>query len=155
MHKFLSRFTVLLVVLSGLNGCAMYPWALQEPQVKVTHVQLLPPQGLEQRIAVRLAIINPNSRDLSLRGISYTIGIENFDLLSGATSQLPVLKAYEETPVTVEVSANLLAIVRLVEHLSRRGTLDDVGYVFQAKLDFSQWLPDMRIEEAGTINLRY
>lgn len=151
---FLLRFSVLILLVSALSSCATYPWAIQEPQVRVTHVQLLPAVGLEQRIAVRLAILNPNSRDLSLRGISYTIGIENFDVLSGATSQLPVLTAYEETPVTVEVSANLLAMARLVEHVSRRGSLDNVGYVFQARLDFSQWLPDMRVEEAGTIRLR-
>ena len=151
---FLLRLAALLLFVSALSGCATYPWAMQEPQVKVTHVQLLPATGLEQRIAVRLAILNPNSRDLSLRGISYTIGIENFDVLSGATSQLPVLAAYEETPVTVEVSANLVTLARLVEHMSRRGSLDNVGYVFQARLDFSQWLPDMRVEEAGTIRLR-
>ena len=151
---FLLRVASLTLCLFALSSCATYPWTIEQPQVKVTHVQLLPATGLEQRIAVRLAILNPNSRDLSLRGISYTIGIENFDVLSGATSQLPILAAYEETPVTVEVSANLLALARLVEHMSRRGTLDNVGYVFQARLDFNQWLPDLRVEEAGTIRLR-
>lgn len=151
---FLLRVAALVIAVVALSSCASYPWAIEEPTVKVTHVQLLPVTGLEQRIAVRLAILNPNSRDLSLRGISYTIGIENFDVLSGATSQLPVLAAYEETPVTVEVSANLVAMARLAEHISRRGGLNSVGYVFKARLDFTQWLPDMRVEEAGTIRLR-
>lgn len=136
-------------------GCASFPTGLEEPNVKVTSLRLLPSQGMEQRIAVGLSITNPNGRDLSLRGISYTIGIENFDLLSGVTSQVPTLKAYEETPVTVEVSANLLSVARLVEHFSRRGIEDDVDYRFRAKLDFSRWLPPMRVEEQGSIKLRY
>lgn len=138
-----------------LAGCASFPTGLEEPQVKVTSLRLLPSQGMEQRIAVGLSITNPNGRDLSLRGISYTIGIENFDLLSGVTSQVPTLKAYEETPVTVEVSANLLSVARLVEHFSRRGIEDDVDYRFRAKLDFNRWLPPMRVEEQGSIKLRY
>lgn len=148
----LLRVSTLLLFWT-LTGCALLTPSLEEPEVKVTGLQLLPSQGLEQRIAVRLSILNNNSRDLSLRGISYTIGIENFDLLTGATSQLPVLKAYEATPVTVEVSTNMLAAAGLIGHLSRRGNLDNIGYVFRARLDFSRWLPDMHVEEQGTVSL--
>lgn len=149
----LTRIGALLLLLA-VSGCALLQMTIEEPSVKVTGLQLLPSEGFEQRIAVRLAITNPNSRDLSLKGISYTIGIENFDLLSGVTSQVPVLNAYEETPVTVEVSANLLAMARLVEYFSRGGNTDEVNYVFRAKLDFSQWLPSMRVEEKGSVKLR-
>ncbi len=147
------------VVLGGmaliLSACSHIPFGIEEPSVKVTGLELLPAQGMEQRIAVHLNITNPNARDLSVRGISYNIGIENIDVLSGVTSQVPTLKAYEETPVTVEVSANLLSIARLVQHFSQRDVSDRVSYNFDAKLDFSQWLPSMRVEEKGEIKLQY
>ncbi len=138
-----------------LSACSQIPFGIQEPQVKVTGLELLPVRGMEQRIAVHLGITNPNGRDLSIRGISYNIGIENIDVLSGVTGQVPTLKAYEETPVTVEVSANLLSIARLVQHFSQRAVSDRVSYNFDAKLDFSQWLPDMRVQEQGEIKLQY
>lgn len=147
--------TGMLWLFMVLSACTHLPMTLEEPQVKVTSLQLLPTQGMAQRIAVGLAVTNPNSRDLSVKGISYNIGIENIDVLSGATSQVPVLKAYEETPVTVEVSADLVSVARLVQHFSRREVSDVVSYRFQAKLDFSRWLPAMRVEERGEARLQY
>ncbi|WP_347331469.1 LEA type 2 family protein [Marinimicrobium locisalis] len=136
-------------------ACSHIPLGIEEPSVKVTGLELLPAQGMEQRIAVHLAITNPNGRDLSVRGISYNIGIENIDVLSGVTGKVPTLKAYEQTPVTVEVTANLLSLARLVQHFSQQGVSDRVSYNFDAKLDFSQWLPSMRVEEQGEIKLQY
>lgn len=137
-----------------LSGCAAFQPAMEKPTVKVTGLRLLPSQGaLDQRIGVDLAILNPNARDLSLRGISYTIGIENFSVLSGVTSEVPVLRGYQETPVSLVVSANVLQVVRLIEHFSRAGVKDNVNYNFDAKLDFSALLPSMRVKETGSIPL--
>jgi len=145
----------LFALLLLLAGCSQIPIGLENPQVKVTGLELLPARGMEQRIAIHLGITNPNAMDLSIRGISYNIGIENIEVLSGVTSQVPSLKAYTETPVTVEVSANLMSVLRLVEHFSRQGISDRVSYSFDAKLDFSRWLPDMRVREEGEVRLQY
>jgi LEA14-like dessication related protein len=136
-----------------LASCASLQPALENLTVKVTALRLLPSQGMQQRMAVDLAITNPNARDLSLRGISYSIGIENFDLLSGVTNQVPTLGAYQETPVTLEVSANLLEMVRMVDYFTRQGMGETVNYKFRAKLDFSRWMPKMQVEESGAIPL--
>ena len=142
--------TVLLLMLAG---CAQLPGGVEPPQIKVTGLSLLPARGLQQPIAVQLRITNPNGRDLSPKGISYKIGLENIDLLTGVTSQVPTLKAYEETPVTVEVSAGLLAMARLLEQVSRGGLSEKLNYNFEAKLDFNRWLPAMRVQETGAIRL--
>lgn len=141
-------------LLLALAGCAQLPGGVEPPQIKVTGLSLLPARGLQQPIAVHLSIANPNGQDLSPKGISYKIGLENIDLLTGVTSQVPTLKAYEETPVTVEVSASLLAMARLLEHISRGGVSDRVNYNFEAKLDFNRWLPAMRVQETGAIPLQ-
>jgi LEA14-like dessication related protein len=136
-----------------LASCAGLQPKLEQPTVKVAGLQLLPTQGLSQPIEVSLLIANPNDRDLSLRGIAYTVGIENFDVLSGVSNELPVLTAYQETPVKVIVTANVLQLVRLFEHFGRNGINENVNYNFSAKLDFSAWLPSMRINEKGSIPL--
>lgn len=145
---------LLFVVWAGLLvGCAVLHPIVEEPTVNVVGVQLLPSRGLQQRIAVELMVANPNAQDLSLNGISYTIAIEKFSVLNGVSNQVPVLKAYQETPVTLEVSANLLEIARLFEYFSRKGVGHEVDYLFTAKLDFSRWLPVTRVEKAGKIPL--
>lgn len=134
-------------------GCTNLQPKLEQPTVKVAGLQLLPAQGFNQPIEVSLLIANPNDRDLSLRGISYTIGIENFDVLSGVSSELPVLTACKETPVKVVVTANVLQLVKLLEHFGRNGIRAEVNYNFSAKLDFSAWLPALRVNEKGAIPL--
>jgi len=136
-----------------LAGCSSLNPKLEQPTVKVAGLQLLPAEGFNQPIEVSLLIANPNDRDLQLRGMSYTVGIESFDVFSGVTNQLPALAAYQETPVKVVVSANVLQVVRLLEYFSRVGVKDSVNYNFSAKLDFSAWLPAMQINEKGMIPL--
>lgn len=137
----------------ALGGCSSLQPKLEQPTVKVSGLHLLPAQGLSQPIQVNLLIANPNDRDLTLRGMSYSVGIENFDVLSGVTDQLPTLSAYQETPVQVVVTANVLQLVRLIEHFSRNGVKENVNYNFSAKLDFSAWLPTLKINEKGAIPL--
>ncbi len=166
-HKILHRIVTVVTAINSktlvagffitcslvLAGCSSLQPKLEQPTVKVAGLQLLPAQGLSQPIEVNLLIANPNDRDLILRGMSYTIGIESFDVLSGVSDQLPTLTAYQETPVKVIVTANVLQLVRLIEHFGRNGVKENVNYNFSAKLDFSAWLPALRINEKGSIPL--
>jgi LEA14-like dessication related protein len=138
-----------------LVGCSAFQPKMEQPDVKVTALRVLPTQGLALAIPIEVGLLisNPNATDLSLRGISYTIGIENFDVLSGVTNNLPVLTAYKETPVNIVVTANAIQLVKLMAHFNQKGIQDEVAYNFKAKLDFSAWLPAMNVEEKGSIPL--
>lgn len=152
----MSRIAISMVFCSVfllLAGCAALQPKLEDPNVKLVGLRMLPAQGLQQRIAVDLLISNPNKQDLSIRGISYSIGIENIDVLTGVEEQVPVLVAYQETPVTLEVSAGLLEILRLVEYFSRNSINENVNYNFSAVIDFRAWLPSMRVNKKGVLPL--
>jgi len=151
--KRLSAIALFSLTLIFFAGCALVQPKLDDPDVKLVGLRMLPAQGLQQKIAVDLLIANPNDRDLSIRGITYKIGIENISFLSGMTDQVPVLKSYQETPVTLEVSADLLQVLRLVEHYSRTGIGENVNYNFSAVIDFSAWLPSMHVDKTGMLPL--
>lgn len=142
-----------LLTVFFLGGCAAVKPKLEEPTVKVANISLLPMQGFVQPIQLDLLIANPNDRELTLRGISYTVGIENFDVLSGVESRLPSLPAYQETPVSVVVSANVIQILQLAQHMSRKNAVNNINYNFTAKLDFSAWLPSYTVTEKGVFSL--
>lgn len=146
-------FFILFVFL--LSSCAMMSPKFENPKVKVAALKMLPTQGfISQPIEITLLISNPNSRDLNLRGISYTVGLEDFSLLSGVSDDLPTLTAYKETPVKVVVTANLIQIAQFIQHLSGKNTLDAVKYNFDAKLDFSAFLPALHVKENGVLPLK-
>lgn len=137
-----------------LASCAALNPTLKHPDVKLVGLRLLPTQGILQRqIAVDLSILNPNRQDLSVRGINYSLGVESIKLLSGASDQVPVLKGMQETPVTLVMSADMISIMRLVEHFSSNGVGDKVNYNFSAVIDFGAWLPSMHVDRKGAVPL--
>lgn len=146
-----SVFLGCVVVL--LASCAALGPKLEDPNVKLVGLRMLPAQGLQQHIAVDLLISNPNARDLSVRGITYKIGVENINFLDGMTNEVPVLKSYQETPVTLDVSADVFQVIRLLEHFHRNGVSDKVNYNFSAAIDFSAWLPTMHVNKTGVLPL--
>lgn len=153
----MSKITTVLclwVSILLISGCAAINPSLKHPDVKLVGLRLLPAQGILQRdIAVDLNILNPNAQDLSVRGINYTIGVESINLLSGATNQVPTLKGMQETPVTLIVSADIVSIMRLLQHFSSNGVSDKVNYNFSAVIDFSAWLPSMHVDKKGVLPL--
>ncbi|WP_189421109.1 LEA type 2 family protein [Cellvibrio zantedeschiae] len=152
MSKILRLMSLCVCLL--LASCAAINPTLKDPDVKLVGLRLLPAQGILQRqIAVDLSILNPNRQDLSVRGINYNVGIENINLLSGATDQVPVLRGMQETPVTLVISADIISIVRLLEHFSSNGVGDKVNYNFSAVIDFSAWLPSMHVDKKGVLPL--
>ncbi len=153
MSKTLSLLCLCCTILF-LTACAAINPVPKHPDVKLAGLRLLPAQGILQReLAVDLNILNPNRQDLSVRGISYSLDIECVKLLSGATDQVPVLRSMQETPVTLVVSADLISIMRLLEHFSHNGVGDKVNYNFSAVIDFSAWLPSMHVDRKGALPL--
>jgi LEA14-like dessication related protein len=154
MNKIISIFSICLSLML-FTGCAALNPNLKEPDVKLAGLRLLPQQSLLQRhIAIDLAIFNPNKQDLSVRSISYNVDIEKVKLLTGASDQVPVLKSMQETPVTLQVSIDILQALGLIEHFSRNGIGDKVNYNFGAVIDFSAWLPSMHVDRKGALPLK-
>lgn len=143
----LSQFVLLCVFLCG---CAGFKPGLETPEIKLVSLTPIAAEGFQQRFAVGLSIANPNPVDIALQGMSYRIGIAGHDIFSGVANQLPVLKRYSETPVTVEVSASLMNVLALVADLSRLSQ-QDLTYQLAAKLDVGQFVPAIRINETGPL----
>jgi LEA14-like dessication related protein len=153
MKSILNRACLALGVLL-LAACASLNPVPKDPEVKLVGIRVLPAQSLLQRdLAVDLAIINPNQKDLSVRSISYNIGVENIKVLNGITSDVPVLKAGSETPVTLKVSADVLSVLSLLQHFASNGVSDKVNYNFSAAIDFSAWLPRLHVDKKGVLPL--
>ena len=143
-----------------VTACAAVNPVPKQPDVKLVGLRMLPAQGLlQQHIAIDLNILNPNTKDLSIRSISYSIGIEGINVLTGVSDKIPVLTSMQETPVTLEVSADIIQVLRLAGHLVQSATdspngVEKVNYNFSAVIDFSAWLPAMHVDKKGVIPLR-
>jgi LEA14-like dessication related protein len=133
-------------------GCAMLQPDLEEPRVEVAGLRMLPMENNTPEFEIDLRVINPNDHNLSLRGISYTINIEERDLVTGVANNLPEIPAYGEATITLTATLSVLEGIRLITDLLQRPR-DKLNYAFNAQLDLGAIMPDLTISETGVISL--
>jgi len=141
-------FAVLL-----LSACATLKPDFETPVVEVMSFRPLPSEGLAPRFEIGLRVVNPNADALKLRGISYNVSLENYRVVEGAASDLPVVPAYGEANFKVTAAVSLVNAMRVVNGLMS-DTDGKVEYRLQAKLDVGALLPAIRIEEKGLLGAR-
>lgn len=135
-----------------LSACATLDPNYEEPTVTLSSFRALPSEGMIPAFEIGLRILNPNSQDLNLEGIVYTISLNGYELVKGVGKDFPVIEGYTESDVKLTASANLLAGMRFVQNMmqSQGGSFD---YEFKAKLDLGGLYPSIKIRETGDINL--
>jgi len=148
------RWIVLLASLCLVSGCALLSPISEKPGIRLTSFELVPNKGLSQQIRIGLIISNPNPVDLKPKGMSYEISIAGFDVFSGVTDQVPPLKSYQETPVELAMSANVIEILHLMEAF-REMPVQEMTYSLEAKLDFGAWLPAIRVSQTGDLPITH
>ena len=142
-----------LLLLALLAACASWSPNYETPQVNVTSFSLAPEtNGLAPRFIIGLQIINPNRAALPLKGMSYSVEVENNRILSGATPDLPRVPGYGMADFTIEASPDLLGSARLINRLLS-GQTSSLDYIFKAKLDVGSLMPFINIEESGKLTL--
>jgi len=147
------RYPVLLLWLLMLCSCATITPDLDPPKVTVESFRSLPAAGNAPRFEIKLRVINPNKQTLDIAGISYTIELQDKELISGVTNDIPVIEGYSEEVVTLEAGLQLFQLVRLLTSLGSTPS-DSLEYRFSAKIDFNGFVPTQRIEETGEITLK-
>jgi len=142
---------VLLLPLA-LVGCAGLQTDLDPPRVSIDNFRSIPGDGVGPRFEVDLRIQNPNEQSLDIAGISYEIALQDVDLISGVSNEVPVIEGYSEAVVTLESGLNMLQLVRFFADIGGgRQSLERLEYRVSAKIDFRGFLPTQRIEETGVI----
>ena len=138
--------------LVAVSGCATLQPDFETPSVEVTAVRPIPGPELVPRFEIGLRVVNPNARELSLRGLSYRLALNDFEVVEGVTSELPVVPAYGEAAIVLPAAISLIDGMRFVGSLMR-GSRNDVDWRVEAKLDVASFLPPIRVREEGRLQL--
>jgi len=115
---------VLLGLLSSLAGCSTwFSGDFQDPRVQLTDVEIIKARLLEQQFMLRFRIDNPNERSLPVRGLIYTVHLNDVELASGESSGWTTVPAhgsdYYEVPIHTNLWRHMKYIVRLLEKPDR------------------------------------
>ncbi len=136
-----------------LVGCASLSPYQERPQVNITSFTTSPQTGtVAPRFLIGVQVINPNRSRLPLRGMSYSVEIEGTRILSGVANDLPEVPAYGSADFIIEATPDLFGSARVLADIFG-GRRERIDYNFRARLDVGRWMPDLVVEERGSVRL--
>jgi LEA14-like dessication related protein len=138
-----------------LGGCSLFVPKFETPQLSVMNVELQKSDLWEQRMKVRMRVMNPNDRPIPVKGLTVALEVQGQELahgVSGASFNVPALG---EAEFDMNMTANMAgALIRL---LGKGGDPlgDQVEYRVTGKISLSEgMLRSIPFEDRGTFKLR-
>ena len=149
-----KKLALIFMAAASLTGCAGMGAGYEAPTVAVQSFRPVTSDngGALPTFEILLHVINPNLEPLELAGISYTISLDNHDLIKGVGNDLPIIDGYGEGSFTVTAGFNVFAGIQLFRSLVEKDT-DSFDYSFEAKLDPGAYKRKIRISDSGSISL--
>lgn len=146
-----------MILLLGLTmfllaSCATLSPDFEQPSVMVSSFRALPSNSIVPKFEIGLHIINPNQVPLKLFGMAYNVELEGHRILTGVASELPMISAYGEGDVLLQVSPDLFSTVSLFTDLMNQPR-EKFQFSFSARLDVGKFLPKILVEKTGEISL--
>ena len=153
MRHWFRPLLLLLASTALLAGCEVLP-KFETPQLSVISMKMQSADIFSQRMLVRMRVLNPNSRELPVKGISYRIEVNDSELGRGLTNVPFVVPALGEAEFDVQVTTNLAGM--LGKLLARRGSQDQdqVQYRLVGEVALSSgFLRRIPFDERGSVRL--
>ncbi len=115
-----SVFAAALIVMALIAGCASTGELANPPRVSLAGLRLAEVGLVEQRYAARLRIQNPNNASLSVRGMEYTIYLNDRKFADGVSDRNFSVPGYGEKLIDVNLTSTVLRVFEQFKNLSNR-----------------------------------
>ncbi len=135
---------------SLVTGCSVLP-EYETPKLSVVSMKLQSADIFSQRIHMRMRVMNPNARELPVKGITYRIEVAEAELAQGVANTPFVVPAMGEAEFDVQVTANLAGTLGKLL-LSRRGSRESLEYRLTGSVALSSgFLRRIPFDERGSV----
>ena len=147
--------SVSLAASAMLGGCSLFVPKFETPQLSVVNVELQKADLWEQRMKVRLRVVNPNDRPIPVKGLTCALEVAGEELahgVSGASFNVPALG---EAEFDMNMTANMAGA--LIKFLGKGNDAvgDEVDYRVTGKISLSEGLlRSIPFEDRGKFKLR-
>jgi LEA14-like dessication related protein len=147
----LLRITCLLLLV-GLEGCASWRGEeAPEPQVHLVKVEVVRARLLEQKFMLHFRVDNPGEDDLTVRGLTYRIHLDDLLLTEGEHEHWFTVRPGHSAYFKVPIRTNLWPQVReLVKMLKK--PRQQIPYRLEGELETGLFIADyVHLERNGVI----
>ncbi len=132
-------------------GCSVLP-QYEAPKLSVVSMKMQSADIFSQRVQMRMRVMNPNARELPVKGITYRIEVEDAELAQGVANTPFVVPAMGEAEFDVQVTANLAGA--LAKLLLKRGSRESLDYRLTGSVALSSgFLRRIPFDERGSVKL--
>lgn len=121
-QQFLFIGPLLLTLLGGCAGLFSRP---EPPQISLASIRPVDMGLFEQRYRLRLRVQNPNPFALRIKGMDYSLYLNDQQFAQGVSPESATVPAYGEQVVEVDVISNL---ARLFDQFSELGRQRSLSY---------------------------
>ncbi|HEY6484744.1 MAG TPA: LEA type 2 family protein [Steroidobacteraceae bacterium] len=151
MRRRCSAHLVWILCAGMLCGCSLLQPNLQTPKLSIVGVQLLKSDLWHQELKVRMRVENPNDRELPVRGITYSLELDNQEFAHGESAASFVVPALGTAEFDMSMSANMAGM--LMRLLSQGGS--QIDYHLSGRIALSAGLlRSIPFDEHGSFKLQ-
>jgi LEA14-like dessication related protein len=146
----MRTWKVLIVgLILTLASCASIN-PIKDPEVKLVGIEPTKTQGFSQHFSLKLLVTNPNAFDLDIEGVNFNLDVADQKVMGGVSNAVPVLKAYSETPVSLNASVGLFDLLKLLAFFGQNPN-ETLNYKLNTEIDPNGFLP-FNISREGVLN---
>jgi len=137
-----------------LGGCSLFVPKFETPQLSVVNVELQKADLWEQRMKVRMRVVNPNDRPIPVKGLTCALEVAGQELAHGVSGASFLVPALGEAEFDMNMTANMAsAIIKLLGRGNDAG--DEIDYRVSGKISLSEGLlRSIPFEDRGKFKLR-
>lgn len=108
----LAGLAVAMLGLTALGGCAGLQLGMRKPEVSVANIRLLDGNLLEQRFLLTLRVMNPNTSEIAIEGLTFKVDLNGQPFAKGVGNQPVVVPRLGEAMVEVTATTGLGGLLR-------------------------------------------
>jgi LEA14-like dessication related protein len=148
-----TRLPTLLLLASLASSCSLFVPKLETPKLSIVNVELQKSDLWEQRMKVRVRVVNPNDRPIPVKGLTVQLDVQGQELAHGVSGAAFNVPALGEAEFDMNMTANMAgALLKLLGSGKQMG--DEVEYRVRGKLSLAEGLMrSIPFEDRGTFRL--
>lgn len=120
----LAGLAVAMLGLTALGGCAGLRLGMQKPEVSVANIRLLDGNLLEQRFLLTLRVMNPDTSEIAIEGLTFKVDLNGQPFAKGVGNQPVVVPRLGEAMVEVTATTGLGGLLRQFKAFKGREKVD-------------------------------
>jgi LEA14-like dessication related protein len=147
--------SVSLAATAMLGSCSLVVPRLETPQLSIVDVELQKADLWEQRMKVRMRVINPNDRPIPVKGLTVALEVAGQDLAHGVSGASFNVPARGEAEFDMNMTANMAGAILKLLGKGSEAMGDEVDYRVTGKISLSEGLlRSIPFEDHGKFKLK-